>query len=194
MECQRCQSFLQDFLGGGLPHDLEIVKKMKRKPFHSLIPEISDWIERLYSRVSTNEFNNAKKTANKIARRGRKRLEYTYLVNTATFHLLQFELPWIETDLNYLKVLLVEAGVFHGKHAKTLLTQAQEFLAYLAITCFHCLLEIHDDHLHPKGLFTNIGSVIGPQKGETEEKEETLCDRDDDYQKEILAEDDALYF
>jgi hypothetical protein len=190
MQCQRCGHFLEDYLGGGLPHDLDILKKMRKQKYTSLIPEICHWIQRFSSRVQTNEFKQANTLANNIARRGRKQIEYEYLLSTATFNLLKCQIPWIETELNYMKVRFAEAGVFRGKHATSLLLHSQEFLAYLAVSCFVFLQEVHDDHVHPKGLNTNVGSLTLRSKQKKEDDRDTLYDRDDDYQKEILEEDD----
>jgi hypothetical protein len=188
MHCLRCQHFLEDYLCEGLPGELDILTKMRKKKYTCLIPEICHWILEFSSRVHTKQFEKAKTIANNIARRGRKQVDYEYLLSTATFNLLKYELPWIETEINYPKVRLAEEGVFHGKHANSLLFQSQEFLAYLAVSCFLLLQEVHDDHVNPKGLQTNVGSV--GKKQYKKESEETLSDRDDDYQKEILNEVD----
>jgi hypothetical protein len=180
MECQRCQYFLEDYLYGGLPRQLETEKKIKKREFQKVIPEVSHWILRMCNRVPKKDFEKAIHLAKNIARRGRKQFEYKYLQHTATFNLLRFEVPWIEIELKYLKVLFAEAGIFHKKNLPCYFTEIQEFIGFLTISCYLYLSEVHDDHINPKGLQTNVG---GPKN-----HEETLYDRDDDYQKDILAE------
>lgn len=192
MDCQRCKVFLEDYLSHGLHRELEIYKKMRKQSLSGLSHEIVNWILMIHCRVRSCDVEKAFQVAQRIARRGRKLAEYQYLLYTATFNFLKFEIPWLEQELDYMKVLLVSAGVFRGKNMGRLFSDAKDFIAYMTTSCLFCLFEIHDDHEHPKGLQTNVNSLSQTLSEKIEHKEETvsLYDRDDDYQKEILEEVD----
>jgi hypothetical protein len=135
----------------------------------------------VYNRLRWKEFERCQELASRISSRGRKQLDYDYLLQTATWNLLKHEVPWLEQEINYMKLLLVEGGVCKGKYVFLVMSVAQELLSYIVPRALQCLHSVHDDHVNPKGLMTDLGF-------KRDMKEETLFDTDD-YQKEILEED-----
>ena len=92
-----------------------------------------------------------------------------------------------------MKLLLVESGCIKGKDHTKVLLGAQEYISYMLPRVILCLLSLHDDHAKPKGLMTDISSPL-QFKPRRQEDEDTVYDRDDDYQRAILEEDtDDLY-
>ena len=195
MTCKTCFYFLQDFLLVDISKDLSLAKYIRIKKLRNVLPEYADWMFRLYSRLHANEFEKAYSNACQISRRGRKQIEYECILFTATSNFLSFNHPWFSKELDYMKVLLVEAGLVKSKYQTLYLTTAREYLTYMIPRCIIMLRHIHEDHLKPKGLMTDLSTTIGiPQ--EKDSSKETLCDQDDDYQKEILEEvelEDDLY-
>ena len=193
MSCNKCSSFLADFLRADLSRDLHIQKDIRIKAIQKILPECIDWLYRLCFRLSAEDFNKAYANACNIARRGRKQTEYEFILFTATSNFLSFQLPWFSQELDYMKVLLVEAGFIKTKRQGFYLILAREYLTYMIPRCIFMLRRLHDDHLKPKGLMTDLSTTIGiPQ--EKESSKETLCDQDDDYQTVVLQEvDDDLY-
>lgn len=186
MACDVCAVFLEDFLGAGFPKDAPIHTKIRMTSLLQLTPELASWIHRVYERLSWTVLERCRTNASRIARRGRSTVDYDYLLNTATWNLLKYEVPWLENESAYIQLRLVEAGVCRGNHVVRVMSVARELLSYITPRALQCLHSVHDDHVHPKGLYTQLGS-------RHEERDETLSDRDD-YQKEILEEDtDDLY-
>ena len=192
MACNVCTVFLEDYLIAGLPKELEIYKKIRVKALNRIVYDFAAWIHRVFRRLAWKDFEKCQETASRISRRGRKQQEYDSLLHTAAWNLLKYEVPWLEDEISYIKLLLLEAGICKGKHVFTVMSIAQELVSHLAPKALICLHTVHDDHVNPKGLMTDVSSLT--QKPKIQEKEETLYDRDDDYQKEVLAEDDDLYF
>ena len=86
-----------------------------------------------------------------------------------------------------MKVLLVEGSVFQGMDMGMMFTFAQTYLVYMIPYIYGILLDLHTCHEAPRR--------VAPLEMEApiriyEEDEDTLCDRDDDYQREILMEID----
>jgi hypothetical protein len=189
MSCSVCTVFLEDFLRAGISKDLEIHKKIRLNSLIRATPDLVHWIHRIYQRLSWNDFEKCQTLATRISRRGRKQSDYDYLLNTATWNLLKYEVPWLEQEINHMKLLLVEAGVCKGRHVFVVMSVAQELLSYIAPRALQCLHCVHDDHVNPKGLMTDVGSLGVKRR----RQEETLFDNDD-YQREILDEiTDDLY-
>jgi hypothetical protein len=189
MSCNLCTVFLEDFLRAGISKDLEIHKKIRPTSLVRTTPDLVHWIHRVYKRLCWKDFEKCNEMASRISRRGRKQSDYDYLLNTATWNLLKYEVPWLDQELNYMKLLLVEAGVCKGKHVFVVMSVAQELISYIAPRALQCLHTVHDDHINPKGLMTDVGS-FGVKRAR---HEETLFDNDD-YQREILEEiTDDLY-
>jgi len=191
--CHKCQTFLYDFLQTGLSKDHKLASQIRIKSFQKTLPEFVEWCARMKKQIQLQKFQEAVETANRIARRGRSDMEYEFLIQTATFNFLKCSLPWITEELNYMKLLLVEAGCIRGKKYQQVLLTAQEYISYMLPRVIHCLLNLHEDHVNPKGLMTDITTPT-KFKLKKQEDEDTLYDRDDDYQKAILEEDtDDLY-
>jgi hypothetical protein len=153
---------------------------MKAKNLHRVVPDLVQWYSSLSERIPQKDFEDAVLTASRIARRGRGTVEYEILINTSTFNLLRQKLPWIQSELEILKVLLVEAGVFQKREDwRWCLTLAQGYLAYTTPRTLLLLQEIHRDHSKGPGLVV------------WKKDDETTCVGDDDYQREIL--DDPTY-
>ena len=191
MACNICTAFLEDFLKAGIPKELEITKKIRPNSLARIVYDIGPWIHNIYKRLPWKDFEKCHRRASQISQRGRKQIEYDYLLHTATWNLLKHEVPWLEQEIKYMKLLLVEAGICKGKHVFVVMSVAQELLSYIAPRALISLHSVHDDHVHPKGLMTDVGSFTLKR---VEAVEKTLFDKDD-YQKEILNEpDDDLYF
>jgi hypothetical protein len=189
MSCNVCRVFLEDFLRAGIPKEYDIHKKIRPTALLRTIPDLVDWIYRVYKRLLWKQFETCQEIASRISSRGRKRLDYDYLLYTATWNLLKHDVPWLEQEIKHMKLLLVEAGVCRGRHVFVVMSVAQELISYIAPRALQCLHTVHDDHINPKGLMTDVGSFSSKRA----RQEETLFD-DDNYQKEILEEDtDDLY-
>ncbi len=191
--CHKRQSFLYDFLQTDLAKDHKLATQIRVKSLQKTLPEFVDWCARMKNQIEHKKFQEAVETANRIARRGRSPIEYEFLIHTATFNFLKHSLPWITDELNYMKLLLVEAGCIRGKKYQQVLLTAQEYISFMLPRVILCLLSLHDDHVNPKGLMTDVTTPT-TFKPRRQEDEDTLYDRDDDYQRAILEEDaDDLY-
>lgn len=186
--CQQCRAFLRDFLEVGVPKSLALASQTRRQSLQKILPELTDWMYRFHSRLQKKEFDTALETASRIARRGRPVHEYEYLLHTATFNFLKFNVQWIRSEVLYLQTLLTESGFIRSNKQGTM-TNAYDYISYMTPRSILCLQELHEDHANPKGIFTNITSFLKPKQAD----EETCYDRDD-YQSEILnLTDDDLY-
>jgi hypothetical protein len=161
---------------------------MKPKAFSRVAPQIADWLYRFYQRLSKQAFDKALMTASRIARRGRPAHEYEFLIHTATFNLLKHDLPWIHSEVSILELLLLESGFIRPRAAA-----AYEYISYMAPRVYLCLHELHNDHVNPKGLNTQLNDLAKPYM---RQEDEGTCFDKDDYQSEVLAEEecDDLYF
>jgi hypothetical protein len=185
--CRKCQNFLYDYLQVGPRKELELAKQIRVKSLQRILPEFSEWCLRMNTRIGISNFDRALMTASRIAQRGRKAYEYEYLIHTATFNFLKHEHPWIMNEVDYMKLLLIEAGVVKGRERNKALTHAQDYLSFVLPRTILCLRDLHEDHVNPKGLYTDLGKLFRPKY---EDFEGSSYDEDDDYQKEILEEDD----
>lgn len=178
--CSICQQFLTDFVQAGLPKEVPMASLMRLKNLSSVTPDLVHWYMSLSQEIPQRDFDDARETASRIAQRGRGAIEYEILINTSTFNLLRHKIPSLQTDLELLKVLLVEAGVFEQKKDwKWCLQMAQGYLIYSMPRTLLLLQEIHRDHS-----ITKIGrdGLIAVWKSD----DEGSCADTDDYQKEIL--------
>lgn len=190
--CPICQLFLQDYLLFGISKELPLSKELRMKSIRNVLPELCDWIYRFSQRVSKQEFDNALKNASCIARRGRKLQDYEYLIHTATFNFLKFHVDWIASEVSYLETLLIESGFVRTKNKVGYHSNAYNYISYIVPRIILCLEDLHDDHLHPKGLNTDLSKLFKSKQKDIDT--DTCFDKDDDYQKEILEEDtDDLY-
>lgn len=172
--CNLCQTFLYDFLLVSPHKDLPISKQIRIKSLRKILPEFVHWCQRMNARIQKDEFEKAIETASRIARRGRKLIDYEFLIHTATFNFLKFSLPWLTDEINYMKLLFIEAGVIVGKEYPKVLHHSQEYLSYLVPRTILVLRDLHEDHANPKGLYTDLNKLfISPQQ---EEKEIELLD------------------
>lgn len=191
--CQICQAFLRDFLLHGIPRELPLAKQLHMKSMLNVLPELSDWIYRFYKNLKQEEFERASNNASLIARRGRPVLEYEYLIKTATFNFLKFHHEWISSEVSYMEILLAESGFVRSRTKLGYHSNAYNYISYIVPLAIIALKDLHDDHVKPKGLYTDLSKLYKPQK--QKEEKETCADKDDDYQKEILEEvEDDMYF
>jgi hypothetical protein len=190
--CQICQSFLQDFLLVGIPKEIALAKQLRMKSIRNVLPELSDWIYRFYQKLKKEEFERASGNASLIARRGRALHDYEYLLQTATFNFLKYNLDWVSSEVSYIEILLMESGFVRTSNRIGYHTNAYNYISYIVPLVIVTLQEVHDNHVHPKGLQTDLSKLCSKRR--TWNDKETCADRDDDYQKEILEEkDDDLY-
>ena len=191
--CIKCQSFLYDFLQNGLPQDHKLAHQIRRKSFQKTLPEFANWCARMHKQIPEEKFREAVETAHRIAKRGRSNPEYDFLIQTATFNFLKCFHPWMAEELNYMKVLLIESGCIKTRNYVTASQCAHDYISYMLPRVMMCLHNVHDDHVHPKGLLTDIVTLL-QLKPKKKEDLDTCYDKDDDYQKEILEEvTDDLY-
>lgn len=186
--CQHCRIFLQDFLETGISKKIALANSTRQKSLPTILPELLDWMYRIYLRIPKNEFEKAHTNALRIARRNRSLHEYEYVLFTATFNMLRFCVPWLREEILYLEPLLYESGFIKYKK-RCFENDAQNYIAYTATRALLCLYEIHEQHVNPKGIFTPIANPI-----QLEDKDDMeSCADKDDYQSAVLAEDDDLY-
>lgn len=190
--CPICQGFLQDFLQTGIEKELPLANQLRMKSIQNVLPELSDWIYRFSIKLKKEEFERASGNASLISRRGRKQLDYDYLIRTATFNFLKYHLEWVSSEVSYIETLLLESGFVRSTNKIGFHSNAYNYISYIVPLAVLTLQDLHDDHLNPKGLQTDLGKLF--QKGRCHEEKETCVDKDDDYQREILEEDDDLYF
>jgi hypothetical protein len=186
--CQKCRIFLQDFLETGINKNIALAKYTRIKSFPRILPDVVDWIYRLFLRIPKKEFEKARETASRIARRDRPIYEYEYVIFTATFNMMRFSVPWLREEILFLEPLLYESGFIQYKK-RTFENYAQNYIAYTATRALICLYEIHNDHVNPKGIFTPVSNPLQILQNDDGD---TLADKDD-YQSAVLAEDDELY-
>lgn len=189
MSCHICHCFLHDFLLTGIPEGIPLKKDLRKLVLPKIAWLFAEWIHRTLNRIEASQIQKAVNSASMIARRGRKEIEYEYLLSTATFNFLKYEVAWLQEEEEYITHLLMESGLLKGKNMFRLMTITKDYIRYTTIRAMYLLKQLHEDHVNPKGLMTNLDHIL-PRKREVETKEDTLCDRDDDYQKEILEEVD----
>lgn len=187
MSCRICPFFLHDFLLTGVPEGLSLRKEMNLKVLPKISWLFATWIHQVYHRLEQKHFQKAANSASLIAKRGRSDIEYEYLTSTATFNFLKYEVPWLQQEEDYMEILLMENGLFKGKNLYRLMLHIKDYIRYTTIRSFYLLQQIHEDHVNPKGLMTSLDHLVVKK---AMERNETLSDRDDDYQKEILEEID----
>lgn len=190
--CQICQGFLHDFLQTGIEKELPLANQLRMKSIQNVLPELSDWMYRFCRKLKQEDFERASGNASLISRRGRKQLEYEYLIRTATFNFLKFHLEWVSSEVSYIETLLLESGFVRSTNKLGFHSNAYNYISYIVPLAIVALNDLHEDHVNPKGLQTDVGKLF--QKRRPEPQQETCVDKDDDYQKEILeADDDDLY-
>jgi len=187
MHCPHCKAFLEDFLQSDLDQKIQLKPHVRCHAVHRVLPEYIDWTLRTSQRVTHDNYTSAWKTASRIARRGRPKHEYEFLLHTATYNFLKFSETWFRQEIDYMKPLLMEAGVI--KRCVDYSDILDKYLGYMLIRSMTALYAIHEDHMKPKGLCTLVEIPTVPPV-EQEEERVTLVDRDDDYQREILEEVD----
>lgn len=185
--CQHCRIFLHDFLLVPPHKDLAITKQIRVKNLQKILPEFVDWSLRLNTRIEQKDLDAALLTSSRIASRGRKIYEYEYILHTATSNFLRCSLHWLSSEVDYMKLLLVDRGVLKGRAALTVLRHSQDYLHYTIPRMLLVLRDLHEDHTSPKGIYTDLNKLF-PTSRRTEDDISTCFDRDDDYQKEILDE------
>lgn len=190
MCCPSCLYFLQDFIATSIPNeDLSFGKHIRKKNLPAISAELADWIYRIQKRLPRGAFEKSFDTASRIARRNRKLQDYENLLLSSTFNMLLFEIDWILGEVNYMKIYLVEKNVFQGKETTKLFIHAFQYISYITSLSLLHLCHIHEDHITPKGLSTQVDSVLPKRRMLLSFKEtDTLADTDD-YQSEILNED-----
>jgi hypothetical protein len=158
--CQHCQLFLYDFLIVPPHKDLPLTKQIRVTNLQKILPEFVDWSLRLNARIQQDDFNSALLTSSRIARRGRSLHEYECILHTATSNFLRCSLPWLSSEIDYMKLLLVDAGVIKGRGAHTVLRTSQDYLHYSIPRILVTLRDLHDDHRNPKGLSTDLNKLF----------------------------------
>ena len=193
MACKSCRLFVQDFLPFALSRDHPLYPKIRSKNLEKIASELSEILSHISHKLPKKDYEKAWETSNRIARRGRPLFEYEAVLNLSTLNLLKFSHPWMSAELSSVPYLLMEMAVVKSRDRKGVQRETWDYLNYLIPVVLRCIYEIHDDHLHPKGIYTNVGSMIQARRYTNEDDRTTLYDRDD-YMSEILNEpDDDLY-
>jgi hypothetical protein len=169
MACRHCKCFLEDFITGGLHPDHPLFKKLRIKRLHRILPEVSSWLYRIYMRVNRVYFDDSLQLAMRISRRDRKIMEYEALISTACFRFLKYKEKWIPEEVSYLTTILLEASVLKQ-------VDVDDYICYMSTRTLAGLYELHKEHSITK-----------------KDDEKTCIDPNDNYQKEILLEEDDLY-
>ncbi len=160
--CIQCKQFLADFLEQGISKQLALSKELNMKALRRLLPELTDWMYRFYLRLPSEELDKAMLISARIARRERSLLDYEYLIHTATFNLLKYEVKWIKSEISYMETLLLEGG-FVRPNPFGHLTKAYDYLSYTVPRVILVLQDLHEDHTNPKGLFTDTNKHYFPR-------------------------------
>lgn len=193
MSCKACSIFLYDFLLTGTPKELHISKKIREKNLKTCSVELSKWILHIHEKLPQPSYEKALRVAKQITERLHKDNLNDPMFFRTTYNMLHYNVSWLGSETEFIKVILIESNLFEGRDIKMLHHIAREYLEYILPKSLFFLHVIHNDHLHPKGLRTNIDSLI-PKKKKEVKKTKTLHDPDD-YQREVLEEkDDDLYF
>lgn len=190
--CNKCQSYLYDYLPNSLEKELDLAKHIRMQAIYTILPEFVSWILKLHQTLHEAKVKDAHRTALQIARRGRKLHDYEFLIHTATFNFLKFAQPWILNEVDYMKTLVIEGGVVKGKDYTKVCSLAYDYLSCMLPRALLCLYDLHDDHVNPKGLNTDLGKLFKPKEKISDT--DTCYDKDDDYMKEILEDGEDLYF
>lgn len=185
--CSLCLQFLEDFLATGLPAGLPMARLLRIRALSRVIPELASWFLSLHAKIPKKDFASAQESASRIAKRGRGAIEYDLLIKTSMCNLLKHQHPWIQKEMDIMKVLFVEAGVFQDKERdwKWLLSMSQGYLTYMLPRVYEILSDLHSSHTGGFVPDTPVVVIRIP-----DDDEDTLYDRDDDYQREILMEVD----
>lgn len=160
MSCPHCKSFLFDFLNPEIHKDLDLAKRLHIKRLPSIRFTLVDWIHRIFSKIKKEDFDSSLRLALCIAQRGRKAIEYEFVVSMATFRLMKAKYNWLEEEIRYIKVLLSEACIIKKCHKTVMMTYLDDYVSYITSRSLTALFTLHDDHLHPKGLYTNTNQLL----------------------------------
>lgn len=179
--CSICHQFLSDFVETGLPPADPMSKLLHLKNLTKQTSELVRWFLSLYQRIPQRDFEEAYTTASRIAKRGRGEMEYQILIYTSTTNLLIHKFPWIQTEMEYPKILLVEEGVFQDRERnwRWSLQMANGYFRCMIPRVLLLLQELHRDHSIAK---IERDGLIAVWKSD----DEASCADTDDYQKEIL--------
>lgn len=147
MDCKFCKKYLYDFLEAGIHKDLPLSKHIRLK--YLPLRDVSDWMYRMYKEILPYQFDEALLTASRIARRERPLLDYEFLIQTATFNFLKYKLSWLTTELEYLKIILIEKGFIKSSVKNGSMSFAQDYIAYTLPRVIITLRDLHNDHEKP---------------------------------------------
>lgn len=164
--CHQCLTFLHDFLEISLDKDLPITKQIHMKSLKHVQSELVHWFYNFYKRLPKEDFDKALETASRIARRGRPAREYEHLIQTATFNFLKFSVDWIKQELNYIQPLLLESGFIRSYQKHGDMNAVYNYVSYMTPRVYLVLHNLHEDHIHPKGIYTDLNKLFLKPKPE----------------------------
>jgi hypothetical protein len=197
--CPSCRHFLTDYITSGIHPNLAIAKELRPHVFRRVSPEFSAWCIRFMERLSYFDYNLAKTSAHRIARRERNALEYDFLIQNAIYNGLRANLCWIDKEAKYIIPILLEAGLFKSRRYITAKHIAECYIGYIVPKLIEYLPSLHTDHVFPQGLSTNLSnlptySTQPYTNGYTVyEESKTLRDKDN-YMSEILEDGEIPTF
>jgi hypothetical protein len=88
-----------------------------------------------------------------------------------------------------MSTLLLESGFVKSRQKQGDTNTAYNYISFMTPRVILILNDLHKDHMNPKGLMTDIPKLFQLSTIKQDD-EDTLYDRDDNYQKEILDEVD----
>ena len=167
MSCIYCKKFLSDFLETGIHRDLLLAKRIRHTSITKVLPELTDWMYRIYMMIPTHEFEKAIMTSSKIARRDRTQFEYEYVLHTATFNFLKLRLPYLSSEVDYITTVLLENRFLHSSRSSGSILYIYDYISYTMPRVILQLNGLHVDHEVP--VFVSKSEFV-----ETKEDEDDL--------------------
>lgn len=160
MICPYCSQFLMDFLPLAIHQNVDLYEKIKHQHTKKISHSLVTWIFHIQKKLHPDDFQKAFENASKIARRDRKAWEYDLLIHTAITNFMKFRLDWLTDEIDYMKIILVECSFIKSSSSFYAMKYAQDYIAYIVGKSLMQLRLMHQDHLQPKGLDTNISTTI----------------------------------
>lgn len=160
MNCQKCYGYIQDYIHLGVPHTLTFRQYLNLKHSQKVFDFLAKSCLEIKNRLTVEEYNKAVLTASRIARRGRNLLDYSFLIQTAILNFLRFEIPWFRKEIDVIKCYLIEEGFIRHKVSYYALKAADEYLCFMFPQLLGIIFIIHNDHMNPKGLHTDVHNSI----------------------------------
>lgn len=159
MSCSYCSQYLMDYLPMAIHQNLDLHGKLKHKHSKKIVPSLVSWIFHIQKKLLSDHFHQAYANASKIARRDRSQWDYDLLIHTAVTNFMKLRLDWLTDEMDYMKIILVENSFIQSSSSFYAMKYAQDYIAYILPKSLLLLKDLHKDHIHPKGIDTNISKT-----------------------------------